>query len=62
MFLENTGIVREVLQTYKDRDLPSTNMANEAEYSGLASRKSLGRDMGMDGRLGRGGGRYLSVG
>jgi len=37
-------------------------MANASEYSGLTGRKSLGRDMGMGGRLGRGGGRYLSVG
>ena len=50
------------MQTYKDRDLTFTNMANEAEYSGLASEKSLGRDMGIDHRLGRGGGRFLSVG
>ena len=62
VFLENTGIVGEVLQTYKDRYLIFKNMANEAEYSGLASEKSLGRDMGIDHRLGRGGGRYLSVG
>ena len=62
MFLENTGIVGEVLQTYKDRDLIFKNMANEAEYSGLASEKSLGRDMGVDRWLSRGGRRYLSVG
>ncbi len=50
------------MQKYKNGKLAATNMANASEYNGLTERKSLGRGMGMGGRLGRGGGRYLSVG
>jgi len=59
VFLENTGIVREVLQKYKDGDLTSTNMANVAEYSGLGDRTNSGRSMGMGGQRGMGRGRGM---
>ena len=59
VFLEHTGIVREVLQKYKDGDLISTNMANVAENSGLGNRTSSGRGMGMGGKRGMGRGRGM---
>ncbi|MDH3357494.1 MAG: hypothetical protein OEM06_08530, partial [Desulfobacteraceae bacterium] len=59
VFLENTGIVREVLQKYKDGDLTSTNMANVAEYNGLGDRTNSGRSMGMGGQRGMGRGRGM---
>jgi len=59
VFLENTGIVREVLHKYKDDDLTSTNMANVAEYSGLGDRTNSGRSMGMGGQRGMGRGRGM---
>jgi len=59
VFLENTGIVREVLQKHKDGDLTSTNMANVAEYSGLGDRTNSGRSMGMGGQRGMGRGRGM---
>jgi len=59
VFLENTGIVRKVLQKYKDGKLTSTNMANVAEYSGLGDRTSSGRGMGMGGQRGMGRGRGM---
>jgi predicted Fe-Mo cluster-binding NifX family protein len=59
VFLENTGIVRKVLQKYKDGDLASTNMANVAEYSGLGNRTNSGRSMRKDGQRGMGRGRGM---
>ena len=59
VFLENTGIVGEVLQKYKDGDLTSTNMANVAEYSGLGDRTNSGRSMGLGGQKGMGRGRGM---
>jgi len=59
VFLENTGIVREVLEKYKDDDLTSTSMANVAEYSGLGDRTNSGRSMGMGGQRGMGRGRGM---
>lgn len=59
VFLENTGIVREVLQKYKDGDLTSTSMANVDEYSGLGDRTNSGRSMGMGGQRGMGRGRGM---
>ena len=55
VFLENTGIVRKVLQKFKDGELTSTNTANASEYSGLGDRTSSGRGMGMGGQRGMGG-------
>jgi predicted Fe-Mo cluster-binding NifX family protein len=59
MFLGNTGIVRVVLQKYKNRELTSTNMANVSEYSGLGDQTSSGRGMGMGGQRGMGRGRGM---
>jgi predicted Fe-Mo cluster-binding NifX family protein len=59
VFLENTGIVREILQKYKDGDLTSTSMANVDEYSGLGDRTNSGRSMGMGGQRGMGRGRGM---
>lgn len=59
VFLENTGIVREVLQKYKNKELTSTDMANASEYSGLAGRTSFGRGMGPGGQRGMGRGRGM---
>ena len=55
VFLENTGIVRKVLQKFKNGELTSTNTANASEYSGLGDRTSSGRGMGMGGQRGMGG-------
>ena len=59
VFLGNTGIVREVLQKYKNGELASTNMANVSEYSGLGDRTNFGRSMGMGGQRGMGRGRGM---
>jgi len=59
VFLENTGIVRKVLQKFKDGELTSTNTANASEYSGLGDRTSSGRGMGMGGQRGMGRGRGM---
>jgi predicted Fe-Mo cluster-binding NifX family protein len=59
VFLENTGIVREVLQKSKNGELTSTNMANASEYSGLGDRASSGRGMGLGGQRGMGRGRGM---
>jgi predicted Fe-Mo cluster-binding NifX family protein len=59
VFLENTGIIREVLQKYKNKKLTSTDMANTPEYSGLAERTSFGRGMGPGGQRGMGRGRRM---
>jgi len=59
VFLENTGIVREVLQKYKNKELTSTDMANASEYSGLGDRTSFGRGMGLGGQRGMGRGRGM---
>ena len=59
VFLENTGIIREVLQKYKNKKLTPTDMANAPEYSGLAERTSLGRGMGPGGQRGMGRGRGM---
>jgi predicted Fe-Mo cluster-binding NifX family protein len=59
MFLENTGVVREVLQKFKNGELTSTNMANVSEYSGLGDSTSFGRGRGMGGQGGMGSGRGM---
>jgi predicted Fe-Mo cluster-binding NifX family protein len=59
VFLENTGIVREVLQKFKNKELTSTDIANASEYSGLAGRTSFGRGMGPGGQRGMGRGRGM---
>ena len=59
VFLENTGIVREVLKKFKNGELKSTNIANASEYSGLGDRASSGRGMGMGGQRGMGRGRGM---
>jgi len=59
VFLENTGIVREVLQKYKNKELTSTDMANASEYRGLGDRTSFGRGMGLGGQRGIGRGRGM---
>ncbi len=59
VFLGNTGIVREVLQKFKNGELTSTNLANAPEYSGLAGRKSFNRGMGAGGQRGMGRGRGM---
>ncbi len=59
VFLENTGIVREVLQKYKEGDLTSTNMANASEYSGLRDRTNAGRSLVMGDQRGMGRGRGI---
>jgi len=59
VFLENTGIVKKVLQKFKDGDLTSTNMSNVSEYSGLGDRTSSGGGMGMGGQRGMGRGRGI---
>ena len=59
VFLENTGIVRKVLQKFKNGELTSTNMANASEYSGLGDRASSGRGMGLGGQRGMGRGRGM---
>jgi predicted Fe-Mo cluster-binding NifX family protein len=59
VFLENTGIVREVLQKFKNGELTSTNMGNVSEYSGLGDRASSGRGMGLGGQRGMGRGRGM---
>ena len=60
VFLGNTGIVREVLQKFKNGELTSTNLANAPEHSGLAGRKSFDRGTGMGGQRGFGAGRNRS--
>jgi len=60
VFLGNTGIVREVLQKFKNGELTSTNLSSEPEYSGLAGRKGFDRGMGMGGQRGLGAGRNRS--
>jgi predicted Fe-Mo cluster-binding NifX family protein len=63
VFLGNTGIIREALQKFKNKELTSTNTANVPEYNGMADRRSSGRGMGvgrgrrMGGRRGSGAGR-----
>ena len=59
VFLENTGIVREALQKFKNGELTSTNVANSPEYSGLGGRTSFGRGMGPGGQRGMGRGRGM---
>lgn len=59
VFLGNTGIVREVLQKFKNGELTSTNIANASEYSGLGDRTSFGRGMGLGGQRGMGRGRRM---
>jgi len=59
VFLENTGIVREVLQKFKNKELTSTDIANASEYSGLAGRTSFGRGMRPGGQRGMGRGRGM---
>jgi predicted Fe-Mo cluster-binding NifX family protein len=59
VFLGNTGIVREVLQKFKNGELTSTNLAIAPEYNGLAGRKSFNRGMGMGGQKGMGLGRGI---
>ena len=59
VFLENTGLVREALQKFKNGELTSTNIANASEYSGLAGRTSFGRGMGSGGQRGMGRGRGM---
>jgi len=59
VFLGNTGIVREVLQKFKNGELISTNLANAPEYSDLADRKGFDRGMGMGGQRGMGRGRGM---
>jgi predicted Fe-Mo cluster-binding NifX family protein len=54
VFLENTGIVRKVLQKFKDGGLTSTNTANASEYSGLGDKTNSGRGMGGQRGMGRG--------
>ena len=57
VFLGNTGIVKEVLQKYKNGKLTSTNIANTSEYNGLGGRTSSGRGRRMAGGRGLGAGR-----
>ena len=59
VFLGNTGIVREVLQKFKNGELTSTNLANAPEYIGLGSRTSFGRGRRMGGQRGVGRGRGM---
>jgi predicted Fe-Mo cluster-binding NifX family protein len=59
VFLGNKGIVREVLQKFKNGELTSTNIANASEYSGLGDRTSFGRGMGLGGQRGMGRGRRM---
>jgi predicted Fe-Mo cluster-binding NifX family protein len=59
VFLENTGIVREVLKKFKNGELTSANMANVSEYSGLGNRAGSGRGMGLGGQRGLGRGRGM---
>jgi len=59
VFLENTGIVREVLQKFKNKELTSTNIANASEYSGLGDSTSFGHGRGMGGQRGMGRGREM---
>jgi len=59
VFLGNTGIVRKVLQKFKNGELTSTNVANAPEYSGLGGRTSFGRGMGLGGQRGMGRGRGM---
>jgi len=59
VFLGNTGIVREVLQKFKNRKLTPTNIANASEYSGLGGKTNSGRGMGSGGRGGVGRGRGM---
>jgi len=59
VFLENTGIVREALQKFKNGELTSTDMADASEYSGLAGRTSFGRGMRPGGQRGMGRGRGM---
>jgi predicted Fe-Mo cluster-binding NifX family protein len=59
VFLENTGIIRKVLQKFKNGELTSTNTANASEYSGLGDRTISGRGMGMGGQRGMGRGRGM---
>ena len=59
VFLGNTGIVREVLQKFKNGELTSTNIANASEYSGLGDSTSFGRGRGMGGQRGMGRGRGM---
>jgi predicted Fe-Mo cluster-binding NifX family protein len=59
VFLGNTGIVKEVLQKFKNGELTSTNIANASEYSGLGDSTSFGRGRGMGGQRGMGRGRRM---
>lgn len=59
VFLENTGIVREVLKKYKNGELTSTNIANASEYSSLGDRTSFVRGMGLGGQRGMSRGRGM---
>jgi len=59
VFLGNTGIVRKVLQKFKNGELTSTNVANAPEYSGLAGKTSYGRGKGVGGQRGMGRGRGM---
>jgi predicted Fe-Mo cluster-binding NifX family protein len=59
VFLGNTGIVKEVLQKYRNGKLTSTNIANTSEYSGLGGRTTSGRGMGLGGQGGVGRGRRM---
>jgi predicted Fe-Mo cluster-binding NifX family protein len=57
VFLGNSGIVKEVLQKYKNGKLTSTNIANTSEYNGLGGRTSSGRGRRMGRQRGLGTGR-----
>jgi predicted Fe-Mo cluster-binding NifX family protein len=62
VFLGSTGIIREALQKYKNKELTSTNTANAPEYSGMAAGRGFGRGMGMGRGRGIGGRGGLGAG
>ena len=62
VFLGNTGIIREALQKFKNKELTSKNTANVPEYSGKADGRGFGRGMGMGRGRGIGGKGGLGAG
>jgi predicted Fe-Mo cluster-binding NifX family protein len=62
VFLGNTGIIREALQKFKNKELTSTNTANVSEYSGMSDGRGFGRGMGMGRGRGMGGRRGSGTG
>lgn len=62
VFLGNTGIIREALQKFKNKELTSKNTANVPEYSGMADGRGFGRGMGMGRGRGMGGRRGSGAG